>query len=96
MSSHTTFRMITPQRRTPGWFRRWLLAPPPGPTIGRKRRARRARGRWIEAGRALGRGHWFRVPLDPSHPGPLELAQKIRVPVDEVDSFLDPSLGEPW
>ena len=46
-----TFRVIAPQRGTPGWFRRWLLAPPPGPTIGRKRRARRARGRRIEGRR---------------------------------------------
>jgi hypothetical protein len=67
-----------------------------GPAIGRKRRARRARGRRIEARQALGHGHWFRVQLDPSRPSLLELARKIHVPVDEVDSFFDPSFGEPW
>jgi hypothetical protein len=91
-----TFRVIAPQRGTPGWLRRWLLAPPPGPTIGRKRRARRARGRWIEAKQALGPGHWFRAQLDPSRPSLLELGRKIHVPVDEVGSFFDPSFGEPW
>jgi hypothetical protein len=54
---------------------------------GRKRRARRARGRRIEARQALGYGHWFRVQLDLSRPSLLELGRKIHVPVDEVDSF---------
>jgi hypothetical protein len=68
MSSHTAFRVITPQRHTPGWFRRWLLAPPPGPTIGRKRRARRARGRAIASrppysAAALACGNWRTVDI---------------------------------
>jgi hypothetical protein len=97
-----TFRVITPQRATPGWLRRWLLAPPPGPTIGRKRRARRARGRRIEARQALGHGHWFRVTLDPaagfrSKPiGPTTLFGNVEIPTCIDAAFLDPSLGEPW
>jgi len=87
------------------WKQAWpLLAPPPGPTIGRKRRARRARGRRIEARQALGHGHWFRVKLDSasgfrSKPiGPTTRIFNVDIPtcIDEVDSFLDPSLGGPW
>jgi hypothetical protein len=61
----------------------------PDTTIGRKRRARRARGRRIEARRWIrGRGHWVRVDLDLSRPSLLELARKIHVPVfDEIDRF---------
>jgi hypothetical protein len=82
------------QPATPGWFGRWLLTPHPGPTIGRKRRARRARGRRIEARRntpyvggwiSLAGARCFR-----SYPLP-----KVMI-LDEVDSFLDPSLREPW
>jgi hypothetical protein len=42
------------------------------------------------------KGYWFPVQLDPNRPTLLQLADRIRVPMDEVDSFLDPSLGEPW
>jgi hypothetical protein len=97
MSIYATFRVITPQRHTPGWFRRWLLAPPPGPTIGRKRRARRARGRWIEARQALGHGHWFRVPLDPSRPSLLEMGAARGHVIAKTSIFsVNHSLGEPW
>jgi len=64
--------------------------------FGRKRRARRARGRRIEARRALGpgHGHWFYVDLSISRPDLLDLARKIYLPVfDDVDRFLDPSMG---
>jgi hypothetical protein len=79
-------------------------SPRTDPTIGRKRRARRARGRRIEARQALGHGHWFRVKLDSasgfrSKPiGPTTRIFNVDIPtcIDEVDSFLDPSLGEPW
>jgi hypothetical protein len=72
--------------------------------FGRKRRARRARGWWIEARQALGHGHWFRVQLDSasgfrSKPiGPTTRIFNVDIPtcIDELDSFLDPSLGEPW
>ena len=42
------------------------------------------------------KGYWFPVQIDPTRPTLLQLADRIRVPMDEVDSFLDPSLGEPW
>lgn len=65
--------------------------------FGRKRRARRARGRRIEDREAQRFGHWFRVEIAPNRPNLLELARKIRVPVfDEIDRFLDPSMGQPW
>jgi hypothetical protein len=58
-----------------------------GPTIGRKRRARRARGRQIEAKRARG-------------PGLLTVAQWAAahrtMQGQLLASFLDPSMGEPW
>jgi hypothetical protein len=74
------------------------------PTIGRKRRARRARGRWIEARQTMGHGHWFRVQLDSASGfrsksiGPTTRIFNVDIPtcIDELNSFLDPSLGEPW
>jgi hypothetical protein len=68
MRSYSIFKVIVPTEAKAAWLGRWLLAPPPGPTIGRKRRARRARGRAI-AGRppysaaALARGHWRTVEI---------------------------------
>lgn len=76
-----------------------MNSPMADPThFGRKRRARRARGRRIEARRWIrGRGHWVRFDLDANRPTLLELARKIHVPVfDEIDRFLDPSTGQPW
>jgi hypothetical protein len=68
-------------------------------TIGRKRRARRARGRRIEArqnppyvgGSWLARQTFARVRA-----GGAPLPRGIML--DEIDSFsfLDPSMGEPW
>ncbi len=44
-----SFTVIVPTKATADWFGRWLFAPNPVPAyFGRKRRARRARGRRIE------------------------------------------------
>jgi hypothetical protein len=102
--SDLTFRVIAPQRGTPGWFRRWLLAPPPGPTIGRKRRARRARGRRIEGRRMRElrqprlslNGAWVPVGFCEGvtvSPGSITIRWR---PTAAAAAFLDPSLGEPW
>jgi hypothetical protein len=58
--------------------------------FGRKRRARRDRGRRIETKQPLGHGHWFCMQLDPSRSSLLKLARKIHAPVDEVNSFPTP------
>jgi hypothetical protein len=65
--------------------------------FGRKRRARRARGRSIEARRNppyVGGRIWLaRQTFARVRAGGAPLP---RVMLDEIDSFLDPSLGEPW
>lgn len=103
MRTYSVFRVIVPTEAEAKAC--WLLALPPGPTIGRKRRARRARGRRIEARQALGHGHWFRVPLDPSRPSLRELAARgyvvAKTTIFSVNHSLgkpwaDPSLGQPW
>jgi hypothetical protein len=61
--------------------------PMPDPTFGRKRRARRARGRRIEARRARG-------------PGLLTIAQWAAahrtMQRQQLATFTSPSLGQPW
>lgn len=79
MNNHTVFKVIVPTEADADWFGRWLLAPNPAPTcFGRKRRARRVRGRQIEARRTMGHGHIDEVDrfLDPSPGEPWEGADR--------------------
>jgi hypothetical protein len=70
-----SFTVIVPTEAAADWFGRWLIAPNPVPTyFGRKRRARRARGRRIEARRAWCHGRRFFHPT-PEGSGALTVAQ---------------------
>lgn len=52
----------------------------------------------------MGHGHWFRAQFDSASGfrsksiGPTTRIFNVNIPtcIDEVDSFLDPSLGQPW
>jgi hypothetical protein len=87
-----SFRVVTPRGATPGWLRRWLLAPPPGPTFGRKRRARRARGRRIEARRTTPAQIFHSTPegsgiLTVEQWAAARRTMNSPVPYDEADGF---------
>ncbi len=95
-----SFTVILPRRFSS--LRQWLFAPVHDPEhFGRKRRARRARGRRIEAMRntpssmqRVFSGGWISLAGARSgfrsHPLP-----KVMI-LDEIDTFLNPSMGEPW
>jgi hypothetical protein len=94
-----SFTVIVPTEATADVVGRWLIAPNPVPTyFGRKRRARRARGRRIEARRNhpyVGGRIWLaRQTFARVRAGGAPLPRVIML--DEIDSFLDPSMGEPW
>ena len=73
---------------------------PSGPTIGRKRRARRARGQRIEARRNppyVGGWIWRAgAGLHSKQINPTTRVFNVEIPTCIDDSFLNPSLGEPW
>lgn len=90
-----SFRVVTPRGATPGWLRRWLLAQHPGSPFGRKRRARRARGRRIEARREM--PQMVTLNLGQAYGKGKDLSQRLmRSHCADAARYLAPSLGQPW